>query len=86
MTAVLTETWVSVFPGVLFRYFRVSHGVALSSMVISVQPIQAFPYQSTLAVTSRIPYFSSCRFSFRLCVPLTFRFISGKDDAFEGSW
>ncbi len=42
------ETWVSVFPGVLFRYFWVSHGVALSSMVIDVQAIQLFPYWQRL--------------------------------------
>ena len=53
-------------------------------MVIDVQPIQAFPYRSTRAVASWIPTFSARRFSPRLCVPLTFRLISGKDDAFEG--
>ncbi len=53
-----TETQVSVFPGVLFRYFRVSCGVALSPMVIDIQAIQLLPYQPTLAESPMIPDFS----------------------------
>jgi hypothetical protein len=66
------ETWVSVFPGERLRYFWVSHEVAVSPMVIDIQAIQLLPYQPTLAVTSWIPNFSSCRFSSRLCIPLGF--------------